>query len=76
MQMLNSDNRPSFYCNRCDTWVDGIEDPASQSPKAGIKQVLCDECGAPIIYRLPSFWTKLQRHASQLVSQTFRLLKQ
>jgi hypothetical protein len=53
---------PSFYCNHCDKWVDGIPD-ASKPAVSGFKQVLCDDCRNPIYYRAPRFWRKLQRLA-------------
>lgn len=72
MELLSSNEQTSFYCNRCDKWVDGIDDPANTPPVAGIRQVLCDECGNAIRYRLPSFWKRLQRRASQFFAKTFR----
>jgi len=45
MEMLTSKIEASFYCNRCDKWVDGIEDEENSPAIAGMKQVLCDECG-------------------------------
>ena len=65
METLTSKQRASFYCNRCDKRVDGIEDKDNSSDIAGMKQVLCDECGGAILYKLPGFWKKLQRRMSQ-----------
>jgi hypothetical protein len=70
MELQTANEQASFYCNRCDKWVDGIDDPANQQQTAGFKQVLCDECGSAIPYRLPSFWKRLQRRASELLTQT------
>lgn len=64
MEMLTSKVEPSFYCNRCDKWVDGIEDEENSPGIAGMKQVLCDDCGSAILYRAPTLWRKLQRKAS------------
>jgi len=55
METLTSKKEASFYCNRCDKWVDGIEDEENSSESGGIKQVLCDECGGAIRYRPPGF---------------------
>jgi DNA-directed RNA polymerase subunit RPC12/RpoP len=70
VETLTSKTEASFYCNRCDRWVDGIEDNESR-PAAGIRQVLCDECGSAILYRPPSLWRKLQRTASQFLGNAF-----
>jgi hypothetical protein len=71
MELLTSKEQASFYCNRCDKWVDGLEDNQNPPEIAGIKQVLCDECGAAIRYRPPTFWNKLQRRASQFFGNAF-----
>jgi len=64
VETLASDTDPSFYCNHCDKWVDGIPD-SSRPPVPGYKQVLCDDCRSPIYYRAPRFWRKLQRLAQR-----------
>jgi hypothetical protein len=71
MEVLTSKAEASFYCNRCDKWVDGIEDTQNQPAVVGFKHVLCDECGNAIRYSLPSFWRKLQRTASQFLGNAF-----
>jgi hypothetical protein len=65
----------SFYCNRCDMWVDGIED--EQGPKAprGYRQALCDECGSILMYRLPGFWQRLQQKTSEFFDGVLSSLK-
>jgi hypothetical protein len=65
----------SFYCNRCDKRVDGIEDVANYPAIRGIKQVLCDECGGTVRYHLPSFWKRLQCRTSQFFGNAFGSLK-
>jgi hypothetical protein len=72
MDLLTAKEQPSFYCNRCDKWFDGIEDQQNSPGPRGILQVLCDECGGVIRYRPPSFWKKLQRKVSQVFRSTFR----
>src|ERR1700739_1479095 len=62
VETLTSDTDPSFSCNHCDKWGDGIPD-ASKPAVSGFKQVLCDDCRNPIYYRAPRFWRKLQRLA-------------
>ena len=71
METLTSKTEASYYCNRCDKWVDGIEDKENQPAVAGFKQVLCDECGGAIRYRVPNFWQKLQRAVSQFLGNSF-----
>jgi hypothetical protein len=71
MEILTSEKQPSFYCNRCDKWVDGIEDKENAPAIGGFKQVLCDECGGAIRYRLPSYWEKLSQEASVFFSKLF-----
>jgi hypothetical protein len=71
MAILSSEKEASFYCNRCDKWVDGIEDKENASESWGIKQVLCDECGGAIRYRPPSFWKTLRRRTSQFLGNAF-----
>jgi DNA-directed RNA polymerase subunit RPC12/RpoP len=71
MEMLTSKVEPSFYCNRCDKWVDGIEDEENSPGIAGMKQVLCDDCGSAILYRPPTIWRRLQRRASRFFGNAF-----
>jgi DNA-directed RNA polymerase subunit RPC12/RpoP len=71
MELLTAKEQASFYCNRCDKWVDGLEDNQNSPEIAGIKQVHCDECGAAICYRPPTLWKKLQRRASQFFGNAF-----
>ncbi len=75
MAILSSEKEASFYCNRCDKWVDGIEDKENSSESWGIKQVLCDECGGAIRYRPRSFWKKLRRRTSQFLGNAFNSWK-
>jgi hypothetical protein len=72
MDSLTAKEQPSFYCNRCDKWVDGIEDKQNSPDPTGIIQVLCDECGSAIRYRPPSFWKKLRRRVSKVFGSAFR----
>jgi len=71
MKLQTTKSQPSFYCNRCDKWVDGIEDTQNSPDPKAIIQVLCDECGGAIRYRVPSLWKRLQRRASQFFGSTF-----
>jgi hypothetical protein len=71
MESLSAKEQPSFYCIRCDKWVDGIEDKQNSPDPRGIIQVLCDECGGAIRYRPPTLWKKLQRRASQFFGSMF-----
>ena len=71
MEMLTSKIEASFYCNRCDKWVDGIEDKQNSPDPREIIQVLCDECGSAILYRPPTLWKKLQRRASRIFGNAF-----
>lgn len=68
MEQSRSSQPASFYCNRCDKWVDGIEDPENQPKSGAVKQVLCDECGSAILYRPASFWRLLRRRALEILS--------
>jgi len=45
--MLTSKIEASFYCNRCDKWVDGIEDEENSPAIAGMKQVLVMSAAVP-----------------------------
>ena len=71
MELLALKEKPSYYCNRCDKWVDGIEDSENAPAVRGIKQALCDECGSAIRYRLPNFWNRLRRRVSLLFANAF-----
>jgi transcription elongation factor Elf1 len=71
MESQSAKLQPSFYCNRCDKWVDGIEDKQNSPDPREIIQVLCDECGGAIRYRVPSLWKKLQRRASRFFGSAF-----
>jgi hypothetical protein len=71
MELQTAKEQSSFYCNRCDKWVDGIEDTQNSPDPKRILQVLCDECGAVIRYRTPGFWKKLQRRTSQFFGSMF-----
>jgi RNase P subunit RPR2 len=71
MELQTAKEQPSFYCNRCDKWVDGIEDKQNSPNPRGIIQVLCDECGGAIRYRVPGFWKKLRRRVSQVFGSAF-----
>ena len=65
----------SFYCNRCDKWVEGIEDERSRKAPSGYRQALCDECGSILMYRLPGFWQKLQQKTSEFFEGVLGSLK-
>ena len=71
MEMLTSKAEASFYCNRCDKWVDGIEEQGNAPAAAGIGQVLCSDCGGAILYRRPNPWQRLRRSASQFLGNAF-----
>ena len=71
MELESAKVQPSFYCNRCDKWVDGIDDTQNSPDPKGIIQVLCDECGSAIRYRLPSLWSRLQRRFSKFFGTLF-----
>ncbi len=75
MESKTAKVQPSFYCNRCDKWVDGIEEEQSHKAHFRYRQALCDECGSTLMYRLPSFWHKLQQKTSDLFDGVFSLLK-
>jgi hypothetical protein len=75
MEAKTTKVQASFYCNRCDKWVDGIEDEQSHKGPPGYRQVLCDECGSTLRHRLPSFWHKLQQKISNLFDGIFSSLK-
>jgi hypothetical protein len=71
MESQTAKEQLSFYCNRCDKWVDGIEDTQNSPDPKRIIQVLCDECGSAIRYRVPSPWKKLQHRVSQFLESAF-----
>jgi DNA-directed RNA polymerase subunit RPC12/RpoP len=75
MESKSSMVQASFYCNRCDKWVDGIEE--EQGPKAppGYRQALCDDCGSIVMYRLPGFWQRLQQKTSEFFDGVLSSLK-
>ena len=75
MESKTTKVQASFYCNRCDKWVDGIEDEQSHKAPPGYRQALCDECGSTLMYRLPGFWHKLQHKTSDLFNRVFSSLK-
>lgn len=70
METLTSKTEPSFYCLRCDKWVDGIDDGRNLPGFAGFKQVLCDVCGGAIVYRAPTLWRRIRRFAFRLFAKT------
>ena len=69
MEPSNANQPTSFYCNRCDKWVDGIEDPENQPKSGGMKKVMCEECGSAILYRPASLWKRLRRRAAEIFSR-------
>lgn len=71
MEMLSSGEQPSFYCNHCDRWVDGMQDKEEQVQIAGMKQVLCEECGNAILYQTPTLWGQIRRRVGNLFANTF-----
>jgi len=75
MGLLSLREPTTFYCIRCDKWVEGIEDEENSPKNVGIKQVLCSECGGAILYRVPTFWKKLRWKASQFFGTAFGFWK-
>ncbi|PYU20112.1 MAG: hypothetical protein DMG30_22310 [Acidobacteria bacterium] len=75
MESKTTKVQASFYCNRCDKWVNGIEGEQSHKAPPGYREALCDECGGTLMYRLPGFWRKLQQKTSDLFDGVFSSLK-
>lgn len=75
MESKISKVQASFYCNRCDKWVDGIEDEHGLKAPLGYRQALCDDCGSTLMYRLPGFWQKLQQKTSEFFDGVLSSLK-
>jgi hypothetical protein len=75
MKSKTSTVQPSFYCNHCNEWVDGIEGEQSHPAPRGYRQALCDNCGRTVMYRLPSFWQKFQAKTSEVFDGVLRSMK-
>ena len=75
MESKTTKVQASFYCNRCDKWVNGIEGEQSHKAPPGYREALCDECGGTLMYRLPGFWRKLQQKTSDLFDGVLSSLK-
>jgi hypothetical protein len=75
MESKTAKVQASFYCNRCNEWVDGIEDEQSHKAPRGYRQALCDNCGSILTYRLPGFWQMFQAKTSEFFDGVLRSLK-
>jgi hypothetical protein len=75
MKTKTTQVQASFYCNRCDMWVEGIEVEQGHKAPRGYRQALCDNCGDTLMYRIPGFWRRLQAKTSGVFDGVVRSLK-